>query len=59
MPKIPLYSLEFRREVVRLMASSGGTVPQLVEELGVQQSLRNWRRRLDVDESKAPGPEQR
>lgn len=56
MPKIPSYSLEFRREAVRLLESSGRSVPQLAEELGVApQSLRNWRRQLDVEEGRAPG----
>jgi len=56
MPKTPLYSLEFRREAVRLLRSSGRSVPQLAGELGVsEQSLRNWRRQLAVDEGRAPG----
>ena len=56
MPKTSPYSEEFRREAVRLLRSSGRSVPQLARELGVsQQSLRNWRRQLDVDEGKAPG----
>ena len=56
MPKIPPYSLEFRQEAVRLLRSSGRTVPQLAAELGVsRQSLRNWSRQLAVDEGNAPG----
>jgi transposase len=56
MPSIPPYSLEFRREAVRLLRSSGRSVPQLAEELGCSpQSLRNWARRLDVDEGRAEG----
>ena len=56
MPSIPPYSLEFRREAVRLLRSSGRSVPQLAEELGCSpQSLRNWARQLDVDEGKAEG----
>ena len=56
MPKIPPYSLEFRLEAVRLLRSSGRSVPQLARELGVSpQSLRNWSTQLDVDEGKAEG----
>lgn len=36
------YPLEFRQEAVRLLKSSGKSVPQLAAELGVSpQSLRN------------------
>jgi transposase len=50
------YPLEFRREAVALLRSSGKTVPQLAGELGVSpQSLRNWARQLDVDVGKAEG----
>src|SRR5665809_9233 len=54
MPKVQPYSLEFRVEAVRLLRSSGRSVPQLARELGCSpQSLRNWARQLDVDEGKA------
>ena len=56
MPSTPPYSLEFRREAVRLLRTSGRSVPQLAQELGCSpQSLRNWARQLDVDEGKAEG----
>src|SRR5579859_636311 len=56
MPKIPPYSLEFRREAVRLLRSSDRSVPRLAAELGVSpQSLRNWSVQLDVDQGKAEG----
>ena len=56
MPSTPPYSLEFRREAVRLLRASGRSVPQLAKELGCSpQSLRNWARQLDVDEGKAEG----
>src|SRR5438105_12825071 len=56
MPKIPPYSLEFRSEAVRLLRSSGRSLPQLARELGVSpQSLRNWSVQLDVDEGRAEG----
>jgi transposase-like protein len=42
MPKVQPYSLEFRREAVGLLRSSGRSVPQLAAELGCSpQSLRN------------------
>src|SRR4051794_33177414 len=34
MPSTPPYSLEFRREAVRLLRTSGRSLPQLAEELG-------------------------
>jgi transposase len=50
------YSLEFRREAVALLRSSGKTVPQLAGELGISpQSLRNWSRQIDVDAGRAEG----
>jgi transposase len=56
MPSISPYSLGFRREVVRLLRTSGRSVPQLAQELGCSpQSLRDWARRVDVDEGRAEG----
>ena len=56
MPKVPPYSVEFRREAVRLLRTSGRSIPQLAKELGCSpQSLRNWSRQLDVDEGRAEG----
>ena len=56
MPKTPPYSLEFRQEAVRLLRSSGRSMPQLARELGCSpQSLRNWARQVDVDDGKAEG----
>lgn len=50
------YPEEFRREAVRLLRSSGRSVPDLESELGVSpQSLRNWSRQLDVDERRVEG----
>jgi transposase len=56
MPSTPPYSLEFRREAVRLLRTSGRPIPQLAKELGCSpQSLRNWSKQLDVDEGRAEG----
>ena len=56
MPKTPPYSKEFKHEAVRLLRSSGRTIPQLAKELGVSpQSLRNWAAQRDVDDGKAEG----
>jgi transposase len=50
------YSLEFRREAVALLGSSGRSVPQVAAELGVApQSLRNWAHQLKVDDGGAEG----
>jgi transposase len=50
------YSLEFRREAVALLASSGRSAPQIAAELGVSpQSLRNWAHQLGVDDGRAEG----
>jgi transposase len=56
MPSTRPYSLEFRREAVRLLRTSGRSVPLLAKELGCSpQSLRNWARQVDVDEGRAEG----
>ena len=56
MPKTPTYSKEFRAEAIRLLRSSGRSIPQLAPELGCsEQSLRNWSRQVDVDDGKAEG----
>ena len=56
MPSTPPYPESFRREAVRLLRTSGRSVPQLAKELGCSpQSLRNWARQVDVDEGKADG----
>jgi transposase len=56
MPKTPPYSKEFRAEAVRLLRSSGRSIPQLARKLGCsEQSLRNWSRPVDVDAGDAEG----
>jgi transposase len=50
------YSMEFRRQAVALLRSSGRTVPQIAAELGISpQSLRNWARQVQVDDGAAEG----
>ena len=56
MPSTPPYPLEFRREAVRVLRTSGRSIPQLARELGCSpQSLTNWARQLDVDEGRSEG----
>ena len=56
MPSTPPYPESFRREAVRLLRTSGRSVPRLAREVGCSpQSLRNKSRRLDVDEGQAEG----
>jgi transposase len=46
----------FRREAVGLLRASGRSVARLARELGCSpRSLRNWARRLDLDEGGAGG----
>jgi transposase len=55
-PKTPPYDPEFRREAVRLLKTSGRSIPQLAKELGCSpQSLRNWAAQVDVDDGRREG----
>lgn len=50
------YSEEFRREALELLRSSGKSVPQLADELGIApQTLRNWRRQDEIDAGQREG----
>ena len=52
----PAYPPEFRQEAVRLLRSSGKTVPALAGELGVSpQSLRNWAAQEAIDAGEREG----
>ena len=52
----PAYPPEFRREAVRLLRSSGKTIPVLARELGVSpQSLRNWATQAAIDAGEREG----
>jgi transposase len=47
----PRYSKEFKKEAVQLLRSSGRSIPQLANELGVSDgSLRSWLKQADIDE---------
>lgn len=44
------YPPEFRREAVRLVETSGRSIPQTAAELGISgESLRNWLKQEQVD----------
>ena len=52
----PPYPLEFRQEAVRLLRSSGKTIPVLARELGVSaQSLRSWAAQAEIDAGERDG----
>ncbi len=51
MPKTrPPYPAEFRANAVKLLRSSGKTIPELARDLGCStESLRNWSKQTDRD----------
>ena len=51
MPKTrPPYPEEFRANAVKLLRSSGKTIPELARDLGCStESLRNWTKQADRD----------
>ena len=54
MPKTrPPYPAEFRTNAVKLLRSSGKTIPELSRALGCStESLRNWVKQADLDAGK-------
>jgi transposase len=56
MPKTPPYSEAFKREAVQLSKTSGRSLAQLAEELGVSRgSLANWVSQAEFDGGQAQG----
>jgi transposase len=50
------YPPEFRAEAVRLVKSTGESIPQIAKDLGISdQTLRNWVRQDDVDAGRKTG----
>ena len=46
----PPYPAAFRAEAVELARTSGKTIPELAQDLGVSgQTLRNWLHQADID----------
>ncbi len=55
-PTKPPYPPEFEEEAIRLMRSSGKPLAQISRELDVsEQTLRNWRKQLQIDEGELEG----
>ena len=52
----PQYPPEFKTEAVGLVRSSGRSIPQIADELGISDNtLRNWVKRAEIDEGKREG----
>ncbi len=46
----PPYPTEFRANAVKLLRSSGKTIPEVARDLGCSsESLRNWTKQTDLD----------
>jgi len=52
----PPYPPEFRAEAIRLVKTTGESIPKLAKDLGVSdQTLRNWVAQDDVDAGRKSG----
>jgi transposase len=52
----PHYPPEFKAEAVRLVRSSGRSIPQIAKELGVSDnSLRSWLKQAEIDQGERQG----
>jgi transposase len=52
----PRYPPEFKSEAVRLVRSSGRSIPQIAKGLGISDNtLRNWAKQADIDEGRREG----
>jgi transposase len=48
--------MEFKEEAVQLLRSSGRSVPQIAQELGISTtSLRNWFKQSQIDQGERDG----
>jgi transposase len=52
----PQYPPEFKAEAVRLVRSSGRSIPQIAKELGISDnSLRSWLKQAQIDQGEREG----